>query len=162
LAADTPLLSQSAFSEDQLDMIERAAMVENLPPEEWMKKVLLGVASHVTADDDPELEPDDGDMPLEVAQKPQDERESDEGPAIAGGIDALILERLERLETTLAEVCVWAQTVLSEMYAHTGFATPDQERAARARAIEKFAKIKASVEAMMAGKGGSDADALRH
>lgn len=150
MADDARILIAAGFRPEELERLERAAARQAMTPAEWLRAVALELA------DDLAPEPDTGqagrgiaDMLVEDAQEPGGGQGATAPLPIAVGADAAILEGLARVERTLAEVCLWAQTVLSELYAHTGFADAQAERIARAKALAKFEKIKASVDAMM-------------
>jgi hypothetical protein len=146
MAEDAPGLRAIAvgFTADELAMLERAA--KGRPSGEWIHDMVLGVAEGVVA------ERRDGNAAGEAEPK----REPDPGTTVARvvpiavGADAGLLERLDRLEQLSVEVAVWCETVLSELYAHTGFASPAAEREARVKAEVKMATMREAVAADIA------------
>lgn len=150
MADDARILIAAGFRPEELERLERAAARQAMTPAEWLRAVALELADELA----PELDVGQAgrggaDLPMAGAQEPGGGQGATAPLPIAVGADAAILEGLARVERTLAEVCLWAQTVLSELYAHTGFADERAERLARAKALAKFERIKASVDAMM-------------
>lgn len=154
MAADAPLLSAEDFSEDELEAIIRAS--GNDGPHKFVRAAVLMMAEGMlaqTGDGEPVEEID-----AETAAEPVEEQEEPEGsraPVLAVGVDAELLERMDRLQRGMAEMTAWAKTVLSELYAHTGFADAETERKARAKALEKFAKIEKAVAAELGRSGNA-------
>lgn len=150
MADDARVLIAAGFRPEELKRLERAAARQAMTPAEWLRAVALELADELAPEPDAAQAGRDGaGMPVAGAQEPGDGQGATVALPIAVGADVAILEGLARVERTLAEVCLWAQTVLSELYAHTGFADEQAERLARAKALAKFEKIKASVDAMM-------------
>lgn len=151
MAADAPLLSANDFTDEQWARFQRIAGEQ--APTDFARQAFLTML---------EQWPDEGDgepveeIDAEAAAEPAEEQEEPGeawAPALALGPDAALLERLDRLVLGLNEVKVWAKTVLSELYAHTGFADAETERQARAKALEKFAKIEKAVAAELGRSG---------
>lgn len=156
MADDARILIAAGFRPEELERLERAAARQAMTPAEWLRAVALELADDLATEPDAEqARRGSADMLVEDAQGSGGGQGATIPLPIAVGADAAILEGLARVERTLAEVCLWAQTVLSELYAHTGFADAQAERLARARALAKFERIKASVEAMMRRHDGT-------
>lgn len=144
MADHAPLLSIEDFTEEQMERIERAA---NGAPRAWLRRMVLELAA--------ELE----NQPRPVEEEPAPGKPEASLPvAVADPAAAALLGRLAGLEESLAELKAWTVTLLSELYAHTGFPdTPEgrrmerEKRAAAARKIEEM--IKPSVAAEMARRG---------
>lgn len=121
------------FSDEEMELLQ--GLPGNRDPAELARDVLLdfaiGMAEQPVAED-PE-EPD------------SDQPEALELP-VALAADTSLLERMDRLEALVASIPIWCQTVLSEIYAHTGFADAASEKAAREKAERKIIAIRAAVE----------------
>jgi hypothetical protein len=156
VADDTRLLIAAGFNAEEVRRVERAAARESMVPIDWLRHV----ARELTDDlerrrDEDRAGEDDAGMPGKGAPDGEGGQERTMAVPIAIGADAAILERLDRLPRTLDEVCLWAQTVLSELYAHTGFADAKAKQVAREKAVAKFERIKAGVDAMMTRGDGA-------
>lgn len=146
-----PLLTAEDFSEEQWALLQRA--FPDVSPTDAIKGAVLALAEQMIADAPGPVDEDGEPLPEIGATSPaglQDEQEEAIPLPVAIGADAALLERVARLERQLAEVRVWAKTVLSELYAHTGFASEDQEQKAREKALAKLAAIEKSVAAELA------------
>lgn len=156
MAADTPLVSANDFSDEEWSKLEKLAGEDG--PYKFAREVVRATFEELLAKADPDPYADDepeDDMPPEGSTESAEDDEETLAPALAFGDVAVLLERLDRLERGMQEMIIWARTVLSELYAHTGFTSADQERKARAKALEKLALIEKSVAAELGRNSGN-------
>jgi hypothetical protein len=136
VAADAPDLRTVPldFTAAELDVIARAA--EREPREAFMRRAILMVARPMAAGS-AEKGPGEA-APVEAPAK--DDRPLLPMAAVSEETSAL-LESSKRLEALMVEMLAALVTILSELYAHTSFRDARHERACRARAEAKIAKV---------------------
>ena len=143
MATDAPLLNAEDFTEEELERVE---VVANGDIATWAKGIVLEAADYILTNPQ-EPEPDRFD---------EDQDEPERNPEMAAPVVVMdpaaegALALLAEIRQMQLELRVWQKTLLSELYAHTGFADAEQERKARLKAEEKFAKIERSVAAELA------------
>lgn len=146
MADNASLLRADDFTEEEIEKVEAVA---NGDIATWAKGIVLEAADYILANPQ---------EPQPEADEPGEEEGQPEITAPMVVVDPAAesaMTMLAEIRQLQLELRVWQKTLLSELYAHTGFASPEQERLARRKAEEKFALVEKSVQAELKRTDGA-------